>query len=78
MTTTLMYYFTNVMEDLFVNSGAQRFDEITSMDDFWNYTQSSLLDGLYWETWYNDQPVAPDKFGFIYYDNKLLGLPRIR
>lgn len=37
-----------------------------------------LLDGLYWENWYNNQSLLADEMGFIYYENKLLGVPRVR
>ena len=37
-----------------------------------------LNDGLYWETWYNDEPVEAEDLGYIFYENKLLGVPRVR
>lgn len=37
-----------------------------------------MLDGLYWETWYNNQNVSQDELGYIFYENKLLGVPRLR
>ena len=42
------------------------------------FSEGPLLDGLYWETWYNEQPLANDELGYIFYENKLLGVPRIR
>ena len=36
------------------------------------------MDGLYWETWYNKQNVTDDDRGYIFHENKLLGVPRIR
>lgn len=36
------------------------------------------MDGLYWETWYNGRPVEQDELNFIYYENKMLGVPRLR
>ena len=36
------------------------------------------MDGLYWETWYNNKAIDKDDLGYIYYENKLLGVPRIR
>ena len=42
------------------------------------FAESPLVDGLYWETWYNDQNVSSDELGYIFYENKLLGVPRIR
>jgi polycystin 2 len=34
------------------------------------------MNGLYWETWYNNQNVT-DK-GYILHESKLLGIPRMR
>jgi len=42
------------------------------------FSEGPLLDGLYWETWYNNKPVSEENRGYIYYENKLLGVPRIR
>jgi polycystin 2 len=36
------------------------------------------MDGLYWEKWYNGKNVSNDELGYIFYENKLLGVPRIR
>ena len=36
------------------------------------------MDGLFWEKWYNGEQVASDELGFLYYENKLLGVPRLR
>lgn len=36
------------------------------------------MDGLYWETWYNNDNVTEDELGFIFYENKMLGVPRLR
>lgn len=41
------------------------------------FTEGPLLDGLYWEMWYNNKTMAENK-SFIYYENLLLGVPRIR
>ena len=42
------------------------------------FAESSLVNGLYWETWYNGQKVSEDESGYIFYENKLLGVPRLR
>jgi len=36
------------------------------------------MDGLYWETWYNTRNLTEEEKGYIYYENKMLGVPRIR
>ncbi|XP_048364710.1 polycystin-2 [Sphaerodactylus townsendi] len=41
------------------------------------FTEGPLLDGLYWEMWYNNKTMAENR-SLIYYENLLLGVPRIR
>ncbi|TSK22687.1 Polycystic kidney disease 2-like 1 protein [Bagarius yarrelli] len=74
MTSSTTYYYTKVMNDLFVNP----FESIGSMADFWTYAEGPLMDGLYWTTWYNDEPLDTGSHSFIYYENMLLGVPRMR
>ncbi|XP_072051319.1 polycystin-2-like isoform X2 [Amphiura filiformis] len=82
MTDSTMYYYTKVMSELFLDSPfpdtKNTFRGMTTMMDFWRFTQGPMLDGLYWETWYNDQNVTGEQLGYIFYENKLLGVPRIR
>ncbi|XP_061601775.1 polycystin-2-like protein 1 [Cololabis saira] len=81
MTSSSTYYFTKAMTDLFVNSDADtgvKFQSISTMADFWTYAQGPLLAGLYWTKWYNNQSVQGGDRSFIYYENMLLGVPRMR
>lgn len=55
------------------DSNGVNFKEIGSIDDFWNVNSGPILNGLYWEM--DDNASLP---GFIYYENKLLGVPRLR
>ncbi|XP_041123511.1 polycystic kidney disease 2-like 1 protein [Polyodon spathula] len=81
MTSSNTYYYTKAMSDLFLAtptySGVD-FQSITNMEQFWEFAQGPLLDGLYWSKWYNDQPLDLGPQSFIYYENILLGVPRIR
>ena len=36
------------------------------------------MDGIYWETFYNGEKIPDDQTGYIFFENKLLGVPRIR
>uniref|UniRef100_A0A8C1WCB6 Polycystic kidney disease 2-like 1 n=1 Tax=Cyprinus carpio TaxID=7962 RepID=A0A8C1WCB6_CYPCA len=78
MTSSATYYYTKAMTDLFVNlpgdSGIS-FSSISTMNDVWT---NPLLDSLYWTKWYNDEPLPNENQSFIYYENMLLGVPRIR
>ena len=42
------------------------------------FAETPLMDGLYWDKWYNDENVTDEARGYIFYENKLLGVPRIR
>jgi len=82
MTNSTMYYYTKVMSELFLDSSfpdtKNTYRGMTTMHDFWRFAKGPLVDGLYWETWYNDRNVSQDELGYIFYENKLLGVPRIR
>ncbi|XP_078407378.1 polycystin-2-like protein 1 [Cetorhinus maximus] len=81
MVNTNMYYFTKVMSDLFLETNsfvnAINFKSINSIEDFWEYAEGPLLDSLYWNEWYNGQPLSQGQ-SYIYYENILLGRPQIR
>ncbi|KAG7462420.1 hypothetical protein MATL_G00184660 [Megalops atlanticus] len=81
MASSNAFYYTKVMTDLFVNTPSENgvtFQSISSMADFWEFTQGPLLDGLYWTKWYNNQSLQASSHSFIYYENLLLGVPRFR
>ncbi|XP_028324033.1 polycystic kidney disease 2-like 1 protein [Gouania willdenowi] len=81
MTSSSTYYYTKAMTDLFMNSASEngvKFQTIGTMADFWSYAQGPLLDSLYWTKWYNNQSLDTGDQSFIYYENMLLGVPRMR
>uniref|UniRef100_A0A3Q3WFN4 Uncharacterized protein n=1 Tax=Mola mola TaxID=94237 RepID=A0A3Q3WFN4_MOLML len=81
MTSSSTYYYTKAMTDLFVNTAGEsgiKFQSISAMADFWIFAQGPLLDGLYWTKWYNNQSLNSGDQSFIYYENMLLGVPRMR
>ncbi|XP_012583335.1 PREDICTED: polycystic kidney disease 2-like 2 protein isoform X4 [Condylura cristata] len=79
-----MYYLNKVMSSLFLDTsvpGDERtnFKSIRSITDFWKFMEGPLLEGLYWDSWYNSQKVYDVKNSSrIYYENILLGYPRVR
>ncbi|KAJ6655408.1 hypothetical protein lerEdw1_005405 [Lerista edwardsae] len=82
MVSSSMYYYTKVMSQLFLDAPVSKmettnFKTLSTMEDFWKFTEGPLLDGLYWEMWYNNKTVAENR-SFIYHENLLLGVPRIR
>ncbi|NXT17899.1 PK2L1 protein, partial [Syrrhaptes paradoxus] len=82
MTSSNAYYYTKVMSELFLQTsvdGRVSFQSISSMADFWVYAQGPLLDNLYWTKWYNNESLAAHGTqSYIYYENLLLGVPRMR
>ncbi|OPJ84408.1 polycystic kidney disease 2-like 1 protein [Patagioenas fasciata monilis] len=82
MTSSNAYYYTKVMSELFLQTstdGRVSFQSIGSMADFWVYAQGPLLDNLYWTKWYNNESLAGHGTqSYIYYENLLLGVPRMR
>ncbi|XP_012664231.1 polycystic kidney disease 2-like 2 protein isoform X2 [Otolemur garnettii] len=79
-----MYYLNKVMSSLFLDTsvpGEERtnFKSIRSITDFWKYMEGPFLEGLYWDSWYNNQQLYNLKnTSRIYYENVLLGVPRVR
>ncbi|KYO25132.1 hypothetical protein Y1Q_0001766 [Alligator mississippiensis] len=82
MTSSNAYYYTKVMSELFLqtsSSSGVSFQSISSMTDFWVYGQGPLLDSLYWTKWYNNESLTNHHTqSYIYYENLLLGVPRLR
>lgn len=85
MTSPTYYYHTKVLQDLFLDSSTSTgstFRDINSIEDWWSYVDekdtSPLLTGIYWDTWYNGENITIDEQNYIFYENKVLGVPRIR
>uniref|UniRef100_A0A8C4W4M3 Polycystin 2 like 2, transient receptor potential cation channel n=1 Tax=Gopherus evgoodei TaxID=1825980 RepID=A0A8C4W4M3_9SAUR len=84
MVNTDMYYLNKVMSNLFLETSVSETDRtsfktIGSMVDFWKFAEGPLLDGLYWDTWYNNKTLTSHKnSSHVYYENLLLGVAQIR
>lgn len=85
MTSGTMYYYTKVMSDLFTESALDGSDSnkgtfrtVGTIEDFWKFAKVPLMSGLYWDKWYNNMNVSAEERNFIYFENKLLGVPRVR
>uniref|UniRef100_A0A3Q3VWT3 Polycystin-2 n=1 Tax=Mola mola TaxID=94237 RepID=A0A3Q3VWT3_MOLML len=82
MVSANMYYYTKVMSQLFLDTPLSAgdpttFRSLSTMEDFWKFTEGPFLNGMYWEVWYNNQSL-PENQSLIYYENILLGVPRLR
>ncbi|NXC42107.1 PK2L2 protein, partial [Penelope pileata] len=84
MVSSDMYYLNKVMSDLFVEHSSSKddwinFKSIRNQADFWKFAEGPLLDGLYWDRWYDNTTVPVLKnISHIYYENLLLGVAQIR
>lgn len=85
MTNTINYYFTNTLINTFTQTLAtpdetggapMNFVSVGFQPDFTAVLQYPLLKYLYTESWYNGQSVTPSNM--VLYENKLLGLVRLR
>ncbi|KRT83781.1 hypothetical protein AMK59_3696, partial [Oryctes borbonicus] len=70
------------VETRFVSSDNRiRFPQIRSAADFWAFAEKRLISGLYWDYWYDEataiKETGPHDKGILF-ENKLLGVPRIR
>uniref|UniRef100_A0AAQ6AHM9 Polycystin-2 n=1 Tax=Amphiprion ocellaris TaxID=80972 RepID=A0AAQ6AHM9_AMPOC len=82
MVSANMYYYTKVMSQLFLDTplsagDPSTFRSLATMEDFWKFAEGPFLNGMYWEVWYNNKSL-PENQSFIYYENLLLGVPRLR
>lgn len=77
------FYFPKVVEGRFLDESWNQdlpgytFRDAGSLQDYWSWIESPLVDGLYWEQWYNGDNVTKYK-NYIMSSVKLLGLPRLR
>ncbi|OQV25174.1 Polycystic kidney disease 2-like 1 protein [Hypsibius exemplaris] len=76
-TNPTMYYLNNALQNVFVGTP---YTELTDYAGLFKYLKGTMLDALFVEDWYNNQPVTDygTPSDLIYYTNKILGLPRIR
>ncbi|XP_013781183.2 polycystic kidney disease 2-like 1 protein [Limulus polyphemus] len=81
MMSSVMYYQTKVISELFLESpftdNRNNVKGSTQLVDFWRFVDYVMLDSLYWETWYNDNPTDLEDRNILY-ENRLLGPPRLR
>ncbi|NXU75077.1 PK2L2 protein, partial [Oreotrochilus melanogaster] len=84
MVSTDRYYLNKVMSQVFLEPSSEDannrgFKNIQSKDDFWKFAEGTLMDGLYWDKWYNNNTLTfQNNNSHIYYENLLLGVAQIR
>ncbi|XP_055450507.1 polycystin-2 [Psammomys obesus] len=82
MMSANVYHYSRALSRLFIDTPVSdtektTFRTLSSMEDFWKFTEGCLLDGLYWKAHASDH-MSPDNRSFIFYENLLLGVPRLR
>jgi len=84
MTSSKTFYFTTALRAIFTEKKVNdtgdvpAFDDIANYDDFWNVMKGPILNGLFKETWYNEQPIDDKQRGYVLFENRILGSPRLR
>ncbi|CAF0898034.1 unnamed protein product [Adineta steineri] len=84
MASSKTFYFTTVLRTILTErkvsgDGAQpAYDDIGSFDDFWAVMNEPVLKGLFNKKWYNNENLTADQSGYVLFENKILGLPRLR
>lgn len=82
MMSSNVYYYTRTLYQLFIDTPVSKtekanFKTLSSVADFWKFAEGSFLDGLYWKAEVGNHTQA-DNRSFIFYENLLLGVPRLR
>ncbi|XP_075070470.1 polycystin-1-like protein 1 [Mixophyes fleayi] len=71
------YFLNQAVKNEFTRSAKQPFSEISTEDQWWNWSFNVLLDGLYWNKWYNNVSTSTEA-GPIEGKFFLIGTPIIR
>ncbi|XP_072261621.1 polycystin-2 isoform X2 [Pyxicephalus adspersus] len=82
MVSSSMFYYTKVMTQLFLDTPISKsertnFKTLMTKEDFWKFAEGPMLDGLYWDMWFKNSTMTGNQ-SLVYYENMLLGLPRLR
>lgn len=83
MTNATYFHYNSIMQKLFLDTAGPngiKFPAVNTIEHFWSYIDENgpLLNGLYWTKWYNEENLEIDDQNRIFYENKLLGVPRLR
>ena len=85
MTSSTFFYYTTVMQNLFLGSRASDgnfFEDINTIEHFWAFLEQDgpLVAGIHWDKWYNGKEIEinENNTNYIFYENRMLGVPRLR
>ncbi|XP_048833597.1 polycystic kidney disease 1 like 1 [Brienomyrus brachyistius] len=68
------YQLNQAVRTAFTKSARNPFQEIRTHEDWWNWSMTALLDGLYWDTWHNNISTKIQA-GAVYGTCILIGQP---
>ncbi|XP_038652376.1 polycystic kidney disease protein 1-like 1 [Scyliorhinus canicula] len=71
------YYLNQAIRVEFTRNEKSPFINVKTADDWWNWSFSVLLHGLYWDTWYNNA-AAKSQAGPVQGKCHLIGAPSLR
>ncbi|XP_067861567.1 polycystin-1-like protein 1 isoform X2 [Heptranchias perlo] len=71
------YYLNQAIRMEFTRNEKSPFINVKTADDWWNWSFSALLHGLYWDTWYNNA-AAKSQAGPVHGKCHLIGAPSLR
>ncbi|RTG82090.1 uncharacterized protein DC041_0008743 [Schistosoma bovis] len=76
------YLLTSSMNTMFlqaqVTNGTDSLSTASSLDVLWSVIQGPIMNNWYSNTWYNTQPFATANNLTLLYQNRLIGVPRLR
>ena len=84
MSNSTHFYYSDIMRNLltqtFNNIDGNSFESMNEMDHWWNYMSPDgpFINAIYWDKWYNNEKLPDWQNNHIFYENRLLGVPRIR
>uniref|UniRef100_A0A6P7F3I7 Polycystin-2-like isoform X1 n=1 Tax=Diabrotica virgifera virgifera TaxID=50390 RepID=A0A6P7F3I7_DIAVI len=83
--STAMYYMNKGLREQFLehdfttkNDESITFEKIRTAVDFWSYVEGHMINSFFWESTYGNGEAKDSDGMNILYENKVLGVPRIR
>ncbi|XP_064648391.1 polycystin-1-like protein 1 isoform X2 [Lineus longissimus] len=76
--TSTPYHLNKAVTVQFTESLPNPFQNIRSVSDWWRWSQSDLLDRLYWERWYNGQETNTDRNYILDGSSTIVGYVNLR
>ncbi|CAH8862237.1 unnamed protein product [Trichobilharzia szidati] len=76
------YLLTSSMQNIFltnqVPNGTDALNNVNTFDTLWSVIKGPIMDNWYTDSWYNSQPFVSENNLTLLYQNRLIGVPRLR